>query len=253
LLVGNSNLDSCKEDVYRMEKLFLQIFKNQITFPIKYSDYLLATEKSFSAILKNDIELHIVKKFNVYVLDALKDFISSIPNLCSDDLLYIHYSGHGILVGKKINGKIEMISTWENDNNDKSNNNHKNYNNYKNYQKENKDEIKKSTYSYEVDFLLSGLKCQIMLVSDSCHSEAFGKFYNGKSPFLFIGSSSIVNLSREYSINGKPNAGALTNFFEYCFDHKKLNYNLDILKKELEEFFRKYSIKHKPIVKSYNI
>jgi hypothetical protein len=241
LLVGNSNLDSCKEDVYRMEKLFLQILKNQITFPIKYSDYLLATEKSFSAILKNDIELHIVKKFNVYVLAALKDFISSIPNLCSDDLLYIHYSGHGILVGKKINGKIEMISTWENDND---------HNNDKNY---NKDEIKKSTYSYEVDFLLSGLKCQIMLVSDSCHSEAFGKFYNGKSPFLFIGSSSIVNLSREYSINGKPNAGALTNFFEYCFDHKKLNYNLDILKKELEGFFRKHGIKHKPIVKSYNI
>lgn len=156
LSMGNS-IPSCKEDVNRLSN----IFQSKIIW----------------------------KKFDIYPKEEIIKFIHS-NNIKKDDLLIIHFSGHGEYVGRKINNKIELISTWVNSD-------------------------KTYTYSDEICQILSQLVCKIFLISDACHSGDFAKFYNGNSHFLFISSSGILNESLEYGINNKSKSGLLINLLEH--------------------------------------
>lgn len=204
LLIGNDlalnkslGLDTCDEDIKRITNL----------------------------LPKNKTYLQIYRNCNPK--DALNKFLESVgkANLISTDVLYIYYSGHGDVVGKKINGKIVLLSSWI-------------------YEKIH-------IYSDEIDAILSTVPCKILLASDSCHSGEFGKFYTGKSSYLFIGSSSIVNKSKEsFKIKNLNPAGILTCLFE----NMQLNPfdNPQEFEKAVYDFFTKYRIKILPIIKRIN-
>ena len=191
LLIGN-HLESCKKDV----EIFEKILK-------KYNSFI---KISFDCNPQNEI------------VDFLKN-----KKLEKDDLLIIHYSGHGERIGKRINNKMEMISTWLNS-----------------------DET--HTYSFNIDKILSNLNCKIILSSDSCYSGNFGKFYNGNGPFIFIGSSNFFKESDEYKFEGKY-SGALVNLFKYILSKKSL-YELDEqnLKELTKNFYNINKIRLKPVI-----
>jgi hypothetical protein len=201
LSMGN-HLESCKEDVRKMEKIM-----KSLKIPC-ISIYNCNPQIEIRAFLANRV-------------------------LGTNDLLIIHYSGHGKVVGRKIGEKVEMISTWL-CHDEKINN-----------------------YSNDVDYILSRLNCRIILISDSCHSGKFGDYYVGKAPYIFIGSSSIVGQSNEYSFpnsSDKLKSGALVNLFEYILlkiDIKKLTFPL--LTEYTQQFYKEHSIKVKPILKSKNL
>jgi len=199
LLMGNS-LESCKEDVKRMENI-LKEFHSVIE--INYDCHPMEVMSKF------------IKKYSTY--------------FDSDDILYIHYSGHGRVIGKRIKGKLEMISTWVSSDD-------------------------RLTYSYQVDRILSNIKCRIILVSDSCHSGNFGNFYSGKSPYLFIGSSSVINTSTNYKFRrSHTKSGILVCLFEYAALFGDLNIifqDMDVNKLEdmTFEFLQKHRLKIKPVI-----
>jgi len=197
LLMGN-HLESCKEDVKRMDLL---LSKNGFKCKNIFDCY---PEKELISYLNK-------YKFN------------------KNDLLYIHFSGHGRLIGKKINNKMSMVSTWVNvDFTD--------------------------CYSFNIDKILSSLNCNFMLISDSCHSGSFGDFYKGESPCLFISSSSVIQLSNEYKIGSNINAGSVTCFFEFIFNNNILeNINKNFLDERIKFFYKKYKIKTNPTIKYKNI
>lgn len=204
LLMGNS-LESCREDVRRMEK----ILKNMKIFP-KIC-------------------------FDCYPQQEILNFLEK-TKIEENDLLLIQFSGHGKIVGKSINGKVEILSSWVNPDN-------------------------KNCLSINIDKILSKVKCKIILISDSCHSGNFGNFYEGKYPFFFIGSSSIIRTSTEYNIKSNKKSGVLVAFFEYIFS--KINsieelknfkeLNGDMFKKECDLFFKKYKIHKTPVIKEINL
>ena len=101
LLIGN-HLESCREDVKRIKE-----------------------------ILK--IECHIVMNCNPH--EELLKFINR--ELLESDLLIIYYSGHGKFLGKNINGKMQILSTWLNG------------------------DMSKHIFSSDIEIILSNLKCQI--------------------------------------------------------------------------------------------
>lgn len=191
--MGN-HLESCKEDVIRLEILCRKLNANY--------------EGVFNCNPQKDILNFIVNK-----------------NFSNKDLLIIHYSGHGKLVGKNINGKMEMISTWISN------------------------DMKTLNYSNDIDNILSNIKCKILLISDSCHSGRFADFYTGEN-LIFMGSSTVTNQSKEYSIDNKKKCGILINILEYIFVQISLQ---ELTFPLLEEFIREFCIKNKikirPIVK----
>lgn len=157
LTMGNS-LDSCKEDVKRIISL--------------YATQCKKVAEKYECFPKYEL------------LEFIKDIIFE-----SNDLLIIHFSGHGEYLGKRINGKMEMVSTWINPD---------------------------GTHLCcdEVTDILSKLNCKILLISDSCHSGNFGKFYDGNNIFIFMGSSSILKITKDYTISSKEKAGILINILE---------------------------------------
>ena len=193
--LGN-HLESCREDVLRFEKLFHKIDAKYLCL--------------FNCNPQKEIEIFIQDK-----------------QLCEKDLLIIHYSGHGKLIGKTINGKMEMISTWLcNDN--------KTYN-----------------FSDDIDHVLSKLPCKILLISDSCHSGRFGDFYTGKN-MTFIGSSSITNQSKEYLLEGRTKCGILINILEYTLERILFHeITFSSMEEFIREFCKKHRIKIRPILKSF--
>ena len=199
LSMGN-HLDSCREDVKKLKVLL----KNKGDFVEIYD---CNPQEEILRFIKN-------KKFEY------------------NDLVIIHYSGHGRFVGRQINGKMEMISTWLHANE------------------------KTHSYSNDIDFILSSLNCRILLISDSCHSGKFGDFFTGKNPYIFIGSSSITNQSTEYLFkNNEKKTGALVNLFEYILIKipriDKLN--LLLLQTHVKKFYEENKIKIKPVIKGKNI
>jgi len=198
LLIGNS-LKSCKNDIDIVEKLL----KDDAIFIQKYKD------------------VNILKTLSIFFKDLI---------LNKDDLLIIHYSGHGEMLGKKINGKIDIISTWKN-----MDGTH--------------------VYSSNIDKILSKLDCHIFLLSDSCHSGYFGKYFIGKSPFLFIGSSKGVFPSTQYrKKHTNVYFGALTYIMEYIINNNKFkSINLNEFINLSNKMFRKYKFKSLPVIKSFNI
>jgi hypothetical protein len=198
LSMGN-HLESCKEDVRKMEKIM------------------------------NGMKIQCKTVYNCNPQNEIIKF-SENKGLKPNDLLIIHYSGHGRVVGRKIINKVEMISTWL------------------------CGDEKIHNYSNDIDFILSKLNCRILLISDSCHSGKFGDFYSGKQPYLFIGSSSIINQSTDYSFSNENKSGALVNLFEYILKRieiKKLTFHL--LNEYTQQFYKENNIKIKPVIKSKNI
>lgn len=192
-------------------------------------------------LLYKCFQLHTEKLYFCGVVDCdpysiLINFIKD-KDFESSDLLIIHYSGHGKNIGIKID-KMYMMSTWISDQN-------------------------KHTISYNIDKLLSDLKCKIFLISDSCHSGTFGDWYTGKSAFIFLGSSNIVSLSTEYNLSIKSTQsnlsktiknGILLLFLEnLLLNHKLNNITKEIFSKELEIFYITHKIKIKYILKFKNI
>ena len=186
LSMGN-HLQSCMEDVNRLRKL-----------------------------VKNNDKVSFVAAFNCNPQRELEKFIKS--NIFSEnDLLIVHYSGHGKLVGRTINGKMEMISTWISS------------------------DMKTYNYSNDIDTILSNLPCKILLLSDSCHSGRFGDFFTGYD-LIFVGSSSITNQSKEYTFDNRNKSGILIHILENI-NLDKLNFSL------IQEFCKKHKIKVFPVVK----
>lgn len=195
LLMGN-HLDSCKRDVI----LFKEIFKK------------------YSTSIKLVIDCFPQKELQKYLLEK---------NFNINDLLIIFYSGHGQRIGKKINGKVEIISTWINPDGT-------------------------YVYSYIVDKILSSLNTNIILISDSCYSGSFGHFYQGKGPFIFIGSSNTINRSDDYNFSGEP-TGALVNLFEYILQKVKISdLNQEIVISLTQDFYKMKKIKIRPVLKFAN-
>lgn len=193
LLLGN-HLDSAKEDIDRMNKLLTRLNFNCVSF------------------------------FNCFPKEEIIKFINN-NKLNFDDLLYVHFSGHGNIKGIKVENKMIMISSWVNP------------------------DISEC-YSIDIDKILSKINCNIILISDTCHSEKFGEFYTGNKPFLFIGSSSIVMKSYEYNFVSLKKTGALTLLFEHMFKIIFLDeITIDNFKKETISFFNKNRIRVKPIIK----
>ena len=195
--MGNT-IESCKEDVKNMKILL----------------------NRYDAKIKICIDCHTLNE----VINMKKSFEPHI-----NDLLIIFYAGHGKMLGKKINNKMEIISTWVNNDNS-------------------------LTHSDKIDNILSLINCNKILISDSCHSGNFSNFYKGDSPFLFIGSSSIVSLSNEYIIFHNKKTGVLVSLFEYLLVEKSFSdLTLSDFTKKTITFFNHNKIKVKPIVKIYNI
>jgi len=198
-------------------------------------------EKKYGLILSNELKgciedirrlneilkshnFNVIKNMaNCYPKNEILNFINQYE-LKENDLLYIHYSGHGEKRGIKIKNKCDILSCWINPNNS-------------------------ITSSYEIDILLSKIKCKIILSSDCCYTETFGDYYVGKSPFTFVGTSTINNFSLSYPINNKPMAGALICLIENLLENGK-EINIKNLK-NYKTFFKDNNIKQKLIIKQY--
>lgn len=189
LLMGN-HLDSCKEDITRLKNIF---------------------KKSYFFI-------------DCYPLKVLSLYLNKINK---DDVLFIYFSGHGKIIGKRIDYKMRLLSSWINPD---------------------------YSYidSYTIDKILSNINCKkIFLVSDTCHSGNFGDFYTGESPLIFIGSSDIIHKSYEYKSDNKTPVGILVYLFEKYY--KEILYlNIDILPL-VDKIYKEYKITKNPIVKTFNI
>lgn len=197
LLISNS-VESCKEDVRRM-KILLSKYTNKI-----------------KTYIDCDIE------------EKISNFCKSI-RFTKNNLLLIHYSGHGKMVGKKINNKMEMISTWINSDGS-------------------------LTHSDNIINILTKVDCFKILISDSCHSGNFTNSYTAESPLLFIGSSSLINLTNEYNIFHNKKSGILVCLFEYFFNQISLKQlTLSNLNEMIKSFFTLYNVKASVIIKTFNI
>jgi hypothetical protein len=194
--MGN-HMNSCREDVKKMQSILAKLKINCI---------------------------------GIYDCNPQEEILKFTRNIVfhTNDLLIVHYSGHGDVVGKKIKNKIELISTW-------------------------KTAEMKNNYSVDIDNILSNLNCRVLLISDSCYSGRFGDFYTGKQRFLFIGSSTIANRSSEYLFKGEEKTGVLVNFFEYILSKEKpKSLSIKIIKNHVEQFFKEKKIQISPTVKYLN-
>ncbi len=196
LSMGN-HMESCREDVKKIQNILMKL------------------------------KINCTGVYDCNPQEEILKFVEN-KNFQLNDLLIIHYSGHGEMVGRKIKDKIELISTWLTAD-------------------------MKYNYSMEIDAILSNLKCRILLISDSCYSGRFGDFYIGKQKFLYIGSSTIANRSTEYLFHGEKKTGVLVNLFEYILLKEKIqNLSFDSLKEYIEKFFKEKKIKIKPTIKYLN-
>lgn len=192
LLMCN-NLKGCQEDIIRLDKMLYDFEK--------------------------------VKKIYCYPKKEIENFLLN-NNFEENDLLYIHYSGHGVKRGKKVNGSVKILTAWLNP--DKS-----------------------VTTSNEIDAMLSKLKCDIILTTDCCHSSTFGDFYTGNSPYTFIGTSSLNTISKTYLVNGAL-LGSLVSLFEHLID-SNIEINIANLKQSYKKFFKERNMQSELIIKSFSL
>lgn len=178
-------------------------------------------------ILLEKCNYTVIQLTDTYPRDELLKFIKDHgSSLKTNDLFYFHYSGHGKITGQTINGKMEMVSGWMNPDGS-------------------------LVHGWEINSILVNIPCQILLVSDSCHSEGFGN-YCGDSPYVFIGSSSLIEISKEYSVKGEK-TGILTCLLERIISRDSLStIPTDELLKRAKFLFGRYC-KNKPIIKFKNL
>ena len=192
-LLMSNDLKGCQEDVIRLEKILL---------PFNFK---------------------ITTKRICYPRIEIENFLKTVIN---PDLIYIHYSGHGIKRGKKINNEHKIVTSWLNPN-------------------------KTVVNSDDIDRILSEIKCNIILTTDCCHSETFGNYYVGKFPFIFIGTSALSMLSRTYALNGEPLHGSLVYLFEYLIKNNH-EISLENINKYNKQYFKENGISSHLIIKTRN-
>lgn len=189
LSMGN-HLESCREDVRKLYNIFNKL---------KITSYLFI--------------------FDCNPKEQLMKYVQD-KTFTEKDLLIVHYSGHGKLVGKQINGKMEMLSTWLS------------------Y------DMKTNICSNDIDIILSYLRCKIFLLSDSCHSGRFGDFYTAFH-MLFIGSSSLTDQSKDFN-----KTGVLVNLLAFILSKTDLQYlTFSSLQNDIKEFYTENKIIIKPVLK----
>ena len=193
-LIMCNDMKSCQEDICRLEKI-LNFFNFEVT-------------KRIHCYPKREIEKYLQKE-----------------NLGEENLLYIHYSGHGLKRGKRIENEYKLLSTWINPNGS-------------------------VTFSTEIDDILSKLNCKIILTTDSCHSSTFAENFKKslENSLIFIGTSKISEKSKTYVINGEPAHGSLIYLFEDLMK-KELDINIENI--ENSKFFLENNIDTKLIIKIF--
>jgi len=82
LLIGN-HLDSCKEDVKKMQNIL----------------------KKYNSDIKTCLDCNPKKELLSYL---------KYRNMQKNDIFILHFSGHGERIGRKIKNKVELVSTWLN-------------------------------------------------------------------------------------------------------------------------------------------
>ena len=190
-LIMCNKLASCKEDVLRLEKIL------------------------------NGYGFDVCKKVECYPKIEIRKFLKSVK---SEDLIYIHYSGHGIKRGKMIDGKYKIVSSWVNPDGS-------------------------VVCSNEIDNILSQYNTQIIFTTDSCNSAVFADFYKGNS-LTFIGTSKINTTSKTYSLNGEPVHGSLVYLFEYLIQ-QNIEINIENIEKFGMGFFKENKIDSTLIIKRF--
>ena len=192
-LIMCNNMKSCQEDVSRLGNIL--------------QNYNFEIDKRIACYPKREIE-KFLKSDNLG------------QQLGKEDLLYIHYSGHGIKRGKRIDNEYRLISSWINPNGS-------------------------VTCSTEIDSILSKLSCKIVLTTDSCYSETFGDYFTGNS-LIFVGTSKISVKSKTYILNGEEAHGSLVYLFEHLL---KLGQDIDISNIKNSSFFKQNNIDTNLIIK----
>ena len=187
-------------------------------------------------IFNSDIENIIHSFTDCYPEKEIKIFLKE-NKIQEDDIVLVYFSGHGKLIGKRVKNKMEMVSTWVNPDGS-------------------------YVYSFIIDYILSQISCKrIVLISDSCHSSGFGKYYTGKSPYIFIGSSSIISTSNEYNIpkgsqeyipNSKTQSLGILTYLFIDFHRDILYGNPDNIISLINTVYKKHKITKLPIVKLYS-
>lgn len=152
---------------------------------------------------------NITVNYNCNPLTVLKQFIRKIKD---DDIVIIHFSGHGDKIGITRSGKTFLVSTWVTNRN-------------------------KNISSYDIDKTLEKIKpkCTILLMSDTCKSGRFLNYYQGKNDIYFFGSSTNDLPAKCYNTQSKTGLVAL--LWEIATE----SYNISVINciKELIDLFEK--------------
>lgn len=185
-------------------------------------------------ILEKEKEKEIYKYINISPKDAIiKTFekIEEEKKLKDGDLLYIHYSGHGVKRGMKVNGKVEILSCWMDDK-------------YKVFS------------SYDLFLLLNDILeirkkfINLIISSDSCHSGEIDKYLENCKylRYTFIGTSSLslITLPNK-DIQGNVK-GVIVSIFEKLREENKEINTLN-LSEISERLFKSREIKNKLIIR----
>jgi len=164
------------------------------------------------------------KNKNIYIsidnkiMPIIKDFLKKCKE---NDLVLIYYSGHGKSLRSSIYlpKNVGLCSSWVDPDNT-------------------------TVFSYHIDQLLSeiNIKCKIILLSDSCYSGEFLRYYKGKNTVYFIGSSSSITKSSSHIINGEKKLGGLVYLFDYLTQKYGDNINFDKIIENSKEFTKNNGI-----------
>lgn len=187
-------LPSCKEDRVIMEKILDDLgFKQRIIHNRKLDKYVK----------------HILKRAN------------------RDDLVFIHFSGHGEKGGIVTKGQVHLISSWLNPD-------------------------KTLFLSTQLEELINQSLCEnIIISSDCCYSGRFFNDYKSNKNIIFISSSSGISKSSAYSLNDENKSGSLSLLYKTISLEK--NPTFEEFKQNVDGFIEKYKIgQNRIIVKMIN-
>jgi hypothetical protein len=176
-------LPSCLEDASILNKIFKELTFHRIT-------------------VKNDVSS---KKY----LEKL------FKNSQKDDLLFIHFSGHGETGGIVKKGQLRMISSWLNP------------------------DLSLFT-GLELQDMIEKTQCQnIIISSDCCYAGRMFKDYTTDKNLIYICSSSGITRATSWNIDGGKRSGSLSLVYDYIFK-KDSNPTFDRFQELAKDFIQKY-------------